>query len=111
MSIHLLGPTIKSNQNAKMLFKNSQPTFESLFPERKQFDASSCGAWLVAGMSSCLINLPEISDRYNAFNIAYNLLGRNPIIRKVESLSPEFSTEDQKIKNWLCGFSNSCFDM
>ena len=52
----------------------------------KQFDANSCGVWLVAAMSSYLINLPEISDRYNAFEIAYNFLERNPIIQKVESL-------------------------
>ena len=26
----------------------------------------SCGVWLVARMSSYLINLPEISDRYNS---------------------------------------------
>ena len=65
---------------------------------RKQFDANSCGVWFVAGMSSYLINLPEISDRYNAFDIAYNLLERSPIIRKVESLSPQFSREDQMKK-------------
>ena len=52
----------------------------------KQFDANSCGVWLVAAMSSYLINLPEISDKYNAFEIAYNFLERNPIIQKVESL-------------------------
>ena len=45
-----------------------------------------------------LINLPEFSDRYNAFDIAYNLLERNPIMQKVESLSPQFSTEDQMKK-------------
>ena len=81
-----------------MLFQNSQPTFEFLFSERKQFDANSCGVWLVAGMSSYLINLPEISDRYNAFDITYNLLEQNPIIQNVESLSTQFSTEDQMKK-------------
>ena len=37
-----------STQIAKILFENSQPTFESLFSERKQFDANSCvhGLWL-----------------------------------------------------------------
>ena len=54
--------------------------------------------WFVAGISSYLINLPEISDRYNAFDIAYNLLERSPIIQKVESLSPQFSREDQMKK-------------
>ena len=44
-----------------MVFENSQPTFESLFLERKQFDANSCGLCLVARIY--LINLPEISDR------------------------------------------------
>ena len=78
-----------------MLFQNSQPTFEFLFSERKQFDANSCGVWLVAGMSSHKINLSEISDRYDAFDITHNLLERNPIIQKVESLSPQFSIEDQ----------------
>ena len=47
-----------------MLFQNLQPTFESIFSKRKQFDVNSCGVWLVAGMSSYLTNLPEISDRY-----------------------------------------------
>ena len=54
--------------------------------------------WLVAGMSSYLINLPEISDRYNAFDIAYNLLDQNPVIQKVESLFQQFSREDQMKK-------------
>ena len=85
-----------SIQTAKLLFENSPPTFESIFSERKKFDTNSCGVWLAAGMSSHLINLPEISYRYNAFNIAYNLLERNPVIQKVESLSPQFFTEDQK---------------
>ena len=72
-----------------MLFENLQPTFDFLFWKKKttkQFDANSCGVWLVAAMSSYLINLPEISDKYNAFEIAYNFLERNPIIQKVESL-------------------------
>ena len=49
-------------------------------------------------MSLYLINLPEISDRYNAFDIAYNLLERNPTMQKVASLSPQFSREDQMKK-------------
>ena len=49
-------------------------------------------------MSSYLINIPEISDRYNAFDIAYKLLERNPIIQEVESLSLQFFTEDQMKK-------------
>ena len=49
-------------------------------------------------MSSYLINLPEISDRYNAFDIAYDLLERNPIIQRAESLFPQFCTEDQMKK-------------
>ena len=49
-------------------------------------------------MSSYLINLPEILDRYNAFDIACNLLERNLFIQKFESLSPHFSTEDHMKK-------------
>ena len=78
-------------QTAKMLFENSQPTFEFPFSGKKTIYANSCGVWLVAGMSSYLINLPEISDRHNAFDIAYILLERNPVIQKVESFSPQFS--------------------
>ena len=52
----------------------------------------------MAGISSYLINLTDISDRYNAFDIAYNVLERNTIIQKVESLPPQFSTEDQMKK-------------
>ena len=82
-----------------MLFENLQPTFDFLFWKKtKQFDANSCGVWLVAAMSSYLINLPEISDRYNAFEIAYNFLERNPIIQKVESLYTQFPTEDHTKK-------------
>ena len=87
-----------SIQIVKKFFENSQPTFESLFLERKQFDTKSCGAWLVAGTSSYLINLSEISDRLTAFNIAYNLLVQMPIIQRVESLFREFSNEDQMKK-------------
>ena len=87
-----------SLQIAKIVFKNSNPTSESLFSERNQFDANSCGVCLVAGMSSDLLNLPETSDRYNAFDITYNSLEQNPVIQKVESLSPQFFTEDQMKK-------------
>ena len=87
-----------SLQIAKILSENSKSTFESHFLERKQFDAYSCGLWLVVGMSSYLINLPEISDRYNAFNIANNLLEQNPSMQKFQSLSPQFSREDQMKK-------------
>ena len=84
-----------SLQIPKILFENSKPTFESHFSERKQFDANSCHEWLVTGMCSYLINLPEISGRYNAFDIAYNFLERYSIIQNVISFSPRFSTEDQ----------------
>ena len=46
-----------SIQIPKILFENSNPIFESLFSERKQFDANSCCVCLVAGMPSYLINL------------------------------------------------------
>ena len=54
----------------------------------------------MAGISSYMINLADVSARHNAFDIAYNLLERNPINQKVESLSPQFSN----------GFLNSCTD-
>ena len=78
-----------------MLFENSQPTFKTLSSEKKQFDANSCSVWLAAGMSLYFINLPEISERYSAFDMAYNLLEWNPIIQKVESLAPQFCSENQ----------------
>ena len=78
--------------------QNSQPTFECLFSKRKHFNANSYRVWLVAGMYSHLINLREISDRYNGFDITYNLLEWNYIIQNVESLFPEFSIEDQMEK-------------
>ena len=86
----LMNPT--SIQIAKMLFENSQSTFETFLSKRKQFHADSCGVWLVAAISSYLINFPGISDRHNAFDISF--LEQNPIIQKVESLPPHFSTED-----------------
>ena len=33
--------------------------------------------------------------RHNFFDITYNLLERNPVIQKVESLSPQFPSEDK----------------
>ena len=87
-----------SIQIAKMLLVNSQPAFESLFQKKKKIDANSCGVWLVASMSSYLINLPEILDRHNSFDIAYSLLEQNLIIQKVQSLFPQFCTEDQMKK-------------
>ena len=63
--------------------------------ERKQFDANSCGVWIVAGMSSNSMNLPQISDKCNAFDIACNLVEINQIIQKVKILFSRFSTEDQ----------------
>ena len=38
-----------SLQIAKILFENSNPTFESRFSERKQFDANSCGVCNTCG--------------------------------------------------------------
>ena len=77
-----------------MMSENSQPTFESLFSKGKQLDSNSCGIWLVAGMSSYLMDLPNISCRNNAFDITYTSLERNSINQKFESLSSQFSTED-----------------
>ena len=90
-----------SIQIAKMLFENSQSTFETFLSKRKQFHADSCGVWFVAAISSYLINFPGISDRHNVFDISF--LEQNPIIQKVESLPPHFSTEDQmkKITLWI----------
>ena len=73
-----------------MLFESSQPTFESLSLERKQFDANNCVLWLVAGTSSYLINLLEISDRHNAFDIAYNLLDLILLSKKLKACSRSF---------------------
>ena len=81
----------------------SQPICESFFSEREQFDPNSCGVWLVAGMFSHFINFPEISDR-NFFDITYNLLERNPVIQKVESLSPQFPSEDKMKTNASANF-------
>ena len=54
----------------------SDTSFESFFLERKQIDSNSCGAWLVSGICSHLLNLPEIADREHAFAICYSLLER-----------------------------------
>ena len=58
----------------------------------------------MAGMYLYLINLPEISDRYNAFEIAYNFLEQNPFIQNVECLFPQFSTGDQMKKHASADF-------
>ena len=81
----------------KYCLKIQSQVLNSFFRKENSLTLTT-SVWLLAGMSSYLINLPEFSDRYNAFDIAYNLLERNPIIQKVESLSPQFSTEDQMKK-------------
>ena len=54
----------------------SDISFESFFLERKQIDSNSCGAWLVSGICSHLLSLPEIADREHAFDMCYSLLER-----------------------------------
>ena len=84
-----LGPTEKYNHRKNGVW-NSKPPFESLSSERKQFYAYSCGVWLVDGMSSYLINLSETFDRYNAFDITYNLLEQNLLSEKLKACPHSF---------------------
>ena len=81
---------LKNTTTAKMVFENSKPPVESLSSERKQFYAYSCGVWLVDGMSSYLINLSETFDRYNAFDITYNLLEQNLLSEKLKACPHSF---------------------
>ena len=53
---------------------NSSVRYECLFKVKKQFDSNSCGAWLVAGFASYVLNLPVPSERNDAFEIAYSLI-------------------------------------
>ena len=78
---------------AKMLFENSQPTLNLFF--RKE-DSLMLTAVVYDLWLECLrINKSSRNFRQTQCDIAYNLLEQNPIIQKVESLSPHFSTEDQ----------------
>ena len=85
----------------KCCLKIHRQPLKPFFLERKQFYANCYGVWLAAEMCSYLINLPEISDKHNAF-IAYNLLERKLIPLVLYWRSDE--------RNCLCGFLNSFVD-
>lgn len=71
---------------AKIFFKDQSVIFKSLWQSRRQFDSNSCGAWLVAGMSSFFHQLPEVTDRHSAFEICYSMLERDTpnVLKSVE---------------------------
>ena len=61
---------------AKIFFKDQDVTFQSLFSGRRQFDSNSCGMWLVSGIASFLIGIPEITRQCETLDICYSLLER-----------------------------------
>ena len=61
---------------AKIFFKDQDVTFQSLFSGRGQFDSNSCGMWLVSGIASFLIGIPEITRKSETLDICYSLLER-----------------------------------
>ena len=60
----------------KIFFKDQDVTFQSLFSGRRQFDSNSCGMWLVSGIASFLIGIPEITRKSETLDICYSLLER-----------------------------------
>ena len=64
-----------SKKIAKSFFKSGiDVQYESFFPTRRQFDSSSCGIWLLAGMASYVLNLPIPLQKQEVFEIAYSLV-------------------------------------
>ena len=53
-----------SKKIANSLFESgTNVQYESLFATRRQFDSDSCGIWLVAGITSFVLNLPIPSQK------------------------------------------------
>ena len=65
--------------------------------ERKQLDASSCGGWLVAGICSYILNLPELADREHTFDICYSLLERKS---KSNQSSGNMTSSEEQLKKF-----------
>ena len=57
-------------------FGNKDVKFKSFFSTGKQFDSNSCGMWLVSGICTFVLNLPNLNDRSSAFDICCNLLDK-----------------------------------
>ena len=97
----------KSKCIAQIFFPNEcKITFESLFVERKQLDANSWSVWLVVGICSHVLNLPELTGREHAFDICYILLEHKSKSNQsfVNMASSDFYCEEQLKK-----FSNAEF--
>ena len=65
--------------------------------ERKQLDASSCGGWLVAGICSYILNLPELADREHTFDICYSLLEHQS---KSNQSSGNMTSSEEQLKKF-----------
>ena len=65
--------------------------------ERKQLDASSCGGWLVAGICSYILNLPELADREHTFDICYSLLEHKS---KSNQSSGNMTSSEEQLKKF-----------
>ena len=94
--------TIPNNPTSKCIVQILFPdeckiTFESLFMKRKQLHVNSCGLWLVAGICSHVINLPELTDREHAFDIYCSLLEHKSKSNQssVNMASSDFCCEEQ----------------
>ena len=80
---------------ANILFDVEHIKYSSLFESRRQFDSSSCGTWLSAGIASYILNLPLPTKRSEAFEIAYGLLPSRESLKPEESaFPPDYSTAD-----------------
>ena len=62
-----------------------------------QLDANSWGVWLVAGICSHVLNLPELTDKEHAFDICYSLLEHQSKTNRssVKMASSDFCCEEQ----------------
>ena len=83
---------------AQVLFGDSNASYESFYQSRMQFDTNSCGIWLVAGMCSFVIGLPEVIDRDNAFDICFSLLEQN----KEHQISKPIAINDVNVLSEFC---------
>ena len=91
----------KSNTSHKIenlyFESNSNVRYECLFKSRKQFDSNSCGAWLVAGFVSYILNLSLPSERNDAFKIEY----ANNMSEKPDIPLPAVLNSEEISNDWL----------
>ena len=101
--VHIDSLTVENSANttsrkiANIFFGNKDVKFKLLFSTRKQFDSNSCGMWLVSGICTFVLNLPDLNDRSSAFDVCCNLLDKATklLINEKTCITSHFNFNEQ----------------